>query len=1144
MSELKLPRLLAAAKEFNVGQDTIIDFLAKKGFPKEELKPSAKLTEKMYMALQAEFLKDKQTKTKADLVEIPRGVQHERKRKDEEEIHFRRSDGRNTAALKEEVPAPESIQVPEIAKPSVKWPDFDTKDTAVKPIAVEMSEPTSQPVPDRKEEEETAKVETVKPEAAKIETAPSIQDVAIEYVPKPSIEPVAEQPKPTDTSSAIIEAQPIVALDPIERPVQAETPTEEPKEPVDPMESGLEIEPEAKASTAAEPPAITKINAPGIEGPKIQGKIDLSALDFSTRPKKGAPQKFEPQKQHATLPQRPQPMAQKPVETPRKPSVEKLEEPQDAIPVEEIKATPIPEPNKVVEPIAEPPTPFDAEGPAIENIQAEKITGPKILGKISLPTDNDTRPKQLSLDDKKKRKRIPIDSRKVTGPGPNTGTNAGQQQGGNKPATQQGPQQPTVPKQGGQGFTKIGNSITFNREGRMGTNSNSNLNRPSQNNRQQNAGGSGNNRNNAGNKRGEDKEIDAKEIQDKIKETQAKLSGGSGRGKGLKAKYKRARREEAAVARGAQGEDGNKLQVTEFVTVSELANLMDVSFTDIISKCMGLGIMASINQRLDAEVIELVANEFDFEVEFIGLEDVEEEEEDTSDEPEVLESRPPIVTIMGHVDHGKTSLLDYIRRENVVAGEAGGITQHIGAYEVTLPDGKAITFLDTPGHEAFTAMRARGAKVTDIAVIVVAADDAVMPQTREAISHAQAANVPMIFAVNKIDKDGANPTKIYEQLANMNLLVESWGGKYQSQELSAKKGLGVDELLEKILLEAELLELKANPKKESSGSIIEASLDKGRGYVATILVQNGTLKQGDLIVSGQFYGRVKAMFNERNARVQVAPPSTPVVILGLNGAPQAGEKFKVYTDESEAKDVATKRAQISREQGLRARKHLTLEEIGRRLALGNFKELNIIIKGDVDGSVEALSDSLQKLSNQEIAVRVVHKAVGQISESDILLAAASDAIIVGFNVRPSSQANKLAQNEGVQVKLYSIIYTAIDEIKGAMEGMLEPKVQEKEVATIEVREVFKFDKITVAGCYVTEGKVKRDQKIKVYRDGILVYPRQEGGYAELGSLKRFKDDVKEVNFGFECGLTIKGFSELNIGDTIVSYEEEEVKRTL
>jgi translation initiation factor IF-2 len=520
------------------------------------------------------------------------------------------------------------------------------------------------------------------------------------------------------------------------------------------------------------------------------------------------------------------------------------------------------------------------------------------------------------------------------------------------------------------------------------------------------------------------------------------------------------------------------------------------------------------------------------------------EEEDEQDQLEDDTPRAPIVTIMGHVDHGKTSLLDYIRNANVVAGEAGGITQHIGAYHVDLENGKSITFLDTPGHEAFTAMRARGAKVTDMAIIVVAADDAVMPQTKEAISHAQAAGVPMIFAINKIDKDGANPQKIYEQLAGMNILVEEWGGKFQSQELSAKQGLNVDKLLEKILLEAELLDLKSNPEKEASGTVIEATLDKGRGYVATILVQNGTLHVGDLVVSGQHYGRVKAMVNERNKKVDEVPPATPVLILGLNGAPQAGEKFKVYEDESAAKEIAGRRAQILREQGIRTKKHITLDEIGRRLALGNFKELNIIIKGDVDGSVEALSDSLQKLSTQEVAIKVVHKAVGQITESDVLLATASDAIIVGFNVRPSIQANKIAENEGVQIKLYSIIYNAIEEIKSAMEGMLEPKIEEKIVANVEVREVYKFDKATVAGCQVLDGKITRNNKIRIIRDGIVEYPKGEGQSTELGSLKRYKDDAKEVTAGMECGLTIKNYNDLRVGDVIEAFEETEVKRTL
>jgi translation initiation factor IF-2 len=909
MAELKLPRLLAAAKEFNVGQDTLIEFLVKKGFNRDDLKPTAKLSEEQYYALQAEFQGDKVAKNKADQVEIPKVSQSEpKKKKDEEEISFKKDD-KKAAPAKEATP----------------------------------------------------------------------------------------------------------------------------------------IEPEAPAPAQPQPEHL-KIAAPELEGTKVVAKIDLDNIESGTRGKKAAKKKTD--------------------------------------------TTKAAEAEKTTTPA--PPPPPEETGPEITNIRAEKLEGPKILGKIDLPVDSDTRPKAADKDEKRKRKRIPVDKKpEINDPAANR-QGGGQRQGG-----------------GGQG---------------------------------QQRGGGG--RSNARPQTREEKEIDQKAIQEKIRETQAKLSGGGGRGKSLKAKYRRAKRDEAAEAMG-EAEENNKLQVTEFVTVSELANLMDVSFADVIAKCMNLGVMVSINQRLDAEVIELVAGEFGFEVEFVGLEDAEELDEEEEEENEAaLTSRPPIVTIMGHVDHGKTSLLDYIRSANVVAGEAGGITQHIGAYEVTLPNGKAITFLDTPGHEAFTAMRARGAKVTDVAIIVVAADDAVMPQTREAISHAQAANVPMIFAINKIDKDGANPQKIYEQLSQMNILVEAWGGKYQNQELSAKSGLNVDKLLEKVLLEAEVLELKANSDREATGTIIEASLDKGRGYVATMLVQNGTLNQGDLIVSGQYYGRVKAMFNERNQRIQTAPPSTPVVILGLSGAPQAGEKFRVYQDEADAKEVATKRAQLLREQGLRARKHITLDEIGRRLALGNFKELNIIIKGDVDGSVEALSDSLQKLSTDEIAVRVVHKGVGQISESDVLLAAASDAIIIGFNVRPSLQANKLSQTEGVEIKLYSIIYTAIEEIKSAMEEMLEPKYQEKITANVEVREVYKFDKATVAGCFVLEGKIARNSRIRIIRDGIVEYPKGEGQSAELGSLKRFKDDAKEVSSNMECGLTIKNYNDIRVGDIVEAFEEEEVKRTL
>ena len=961
MSESNTPRLMAAAKEFNIGKDTLIDFLVGKGFSKDDLKPTAKLTEGMYRSLQAEFSSDKLAKAKSDQIEIPKGGMADlKKKKEEEDLSIRK----------------------EVKKVVVK---------------------------------EEPKVEEVKPVEVVVPEPPVVV-VAVE-------EPKVEEVKPVE----------VVAV------------------------------PE---------PEVTKIEAPEVEGPKVVAKIDLDKIDSSTRPKKVEKKKKEEPKQE-------------------EPEVVKEEE------------------KVVIQPIVEQEVEIEEdEDVVIENIKADKLEGPKILGKIELPVNSETRPKPVTDKEKRKRKRIPID--KKTGPGQQSGS--GQQAGATPPA-------------------RTGPTIGIQRRGDA---------RP--------GGGTGGNRNDrgrgAGPGRREDKVIDAKEIQEKLRETQAKLSGQGGRGKSLKAKYRKLKRDEMADNMPEGGED-NKLQVTEFISAAELASLMDVSATDVVAKCFSLGMMVSINQRLDAEVIELVAGEFGFEVEFIDMEkQAEMEEEDDDDDADSLQPRAPIVTIMGHVDHGKTSLLDYIRNANVVSGEAGGITQHIGAYEVTNAAGKKITFLDTPGHEAFTAMRARGAKVTDIAVIVVAADDAVMPQTKEAISHAQAAGVPMIFAVNKIDKDGANPQKIYEQLSQMNILVEEWGGKFQSQELSAKKGLNIDKLLEKISFEAELLDLKANPDREGTGSIIEASLDKGRGYVATILVQNGTLKQGDLIVSGQYYGRIKAMFNERNQRVEKAGPSTAVQILGLNGAPQAGEKFKVYEDEAEAKEIAGRRAQILREQGIRTKKHITLDEIGRRLALGNFKELNLIIKGDVDGSVEALTDSLQKLSTEEIAVNVVHKAVGQISEADVTLASASDAILIGFNVRPSLQASKLAEQEGVEIKNYSIIYNAIEEVKSAMEGLLEPKITEKEVATVEIREVYKFDKATVAGCYVLDGKMKRDAKIRLFRDGVLVYPRTEGGFAELGSLKRFKDDAKEVTSNMECGLTIKNFSDLNVGDTIVAFEEEEVKRTL
>ncbi len=634
-------------------------------------------------------------------------------------------------------------------------------------------------------------------------------------------------------------------------------------------------------------------------------------------------------------------------------------------------------------------------------------------------------------------------------------------------------------------------------------------------------------------------EISEEDVDKQIKDTFARLGN---KGKSAASKHRRDKRD--AVQQKLQAEmeqeekDKSVLKLTEFVTVAELATMMSTPVTDIISACMSLGLFVSINQRLDAETINLVADEFGFSVEFVSI-DIQEAIEEEEDSAENMLPRPPIVTVMGHVDHGKTSLLDYIRKTNVIAGEAGGITQHIGAYNVKLSDGRAVTFLDTPGHEAFTAMRARGAQVTDIAIIIIAADDNVMPQTIEAINHASAAGVPIVFAINKIDKPGANPDKIREELANMNYLVEEWGGKYQCQEIAAKKGLHIEELLEKVLLEAELLDLKANPHKKAVGSIIESSLDKGRGYIATVLVQSGTLKVGDVVLAGQYFGHVKAMFNERGIKLEKAGPSEPTLILGLNGAPQAGDKFNVMANEKEARLLANKREQLQREQGLRTQKHITLDEIGRRIAIGNFQELNIIVKADVDGSIEALSDSLIKLSTDEIQVNVIHKAVGQISEGDVMLAAASNAIIVGFQVRPSMSARKLGEKEQIDIRLYSIIYTAIEEIKAAMEGMLSPEIKEEVVATVEVLETFKISKVgTIAGCIVRDGKIARSSKIRIIRDGIVIYT------GELGSLKRFKDDVKEVSKGFECGLNITNYNDLRIGDMIEAFEEVEIKKTL
>jgi translation initiation factor IF-2 len=872
-----------------------------------------------------------------------------------------------------------------------------------------------------------------------------------------------------------------------------------------------------KPEPIPEPVKAEENSTDSLRGVKVVGKIDLNNLNAKpvekevAKPEPVVP-KAEP-KEEVKLPE--PPVAEvKEVEKeviPEAPKVEEVKTPVTTTP----KPTPTPaEPNE------------EGGDPDVIRARADRLSGPNIVGKIQLPVTPKRNPvassSNTNADHKRKRKR------KDNPPGQGGNNNNNNQQQGNNPA-------------GG------------NTGGHPQSNNTNNANRPDFRNRPNNGAGGGHqgggnrpdfrNRNAPANT-GPKEEPSEKDIQDQIKATLARLSGAGKSGKfAQRAKFRRQKRDDVAANADElaleQDAQSKVLKVTEFVTANELAIMMDVSVTQIISTCMSLGMFVSINQRLDAETLSIVADEFGYQVEFVKPQD-EEFILDQPDAPEDLIPRAPIVTIMGHVDHGKTSLLDFIRKTNVIGGEAGGITQHIGAYEVTLPDNKGkITFLDTPGHEAFTAMRARGAQVTDIVIIVVAADDSVMPQTREAINHAQAAGAPIIFAFNKIDRPGANADKIREQLSAMNILVEEWGGKYQTQEISAKTGLNVELLLEKVLLEAELLELKANPNKRAVGTVIEAALDKGRGIVTTILVQAGMLKVGDPILAGCYSGRVKALTNERGQRVEFAGPSTPVQVLGMQGAPTAGDKFNVLESEVEAREIANKRLQLQREQGLRTQKHITLDEIGRRLAVGNFKELNIIVKGDVDGSIEALSDSLLKLSTEQIQVNVISKAVGQISESDVLLASASDAIIIGFQVRPSGGARKLAEAEQIDIRLYSIIYDAINEIKAAMEGMLAPTFEEKIVANVEIRETFKISKVgTIAGCMVLDGKITRNSKIRIVREGVVIYT------GELASLKRFKDDVKEVTANYECGLNIQNFNNIEVGDIVEAYENVEVKRKL
>jgi len=944
----------------------------------------------------------------------------------------------------------------------------------------------------------------------KAETTKEV-DEPVEKKIEPTVEPVQEPVKETP--------KPVVAEEKPEVKEVEAAPAKEHK-PAEPVE---EVKPEPVAVKHAEPeqkPDEASVEEDKQEtaspeepksgrGIKVLGKMDLSSLK---KPKKSkeTKKKEQPEKVETA------PIAEV------QPEKEALPAPAEVEPTVE-KTEQQPQQESVPEPIAEAPTAPETETKPEPKVVREsnfmrtevrKLEGVTILGTMKLPEPRKIEPKKpvaSSSDDslkskKKKRKRI-----KKQG--------EGLPQAGDKPTDQT-----NKPSQG-----------TGGQPGQKGQ-----FNRPQ-------GGGGAPQKPGSRDRRGPVRrdvpkvELSPEDIQKQIKETLQRLSSGG------KSKASKHRREKRTIASQHMAEEAIKradeqktIMVAEFVTANEIANLMNVPVNQIISTCLSLGLFVSINQRLDAETIVVVADEFGFSVKFVGVEATEGKEEHEEEDTEAdLTPRAPIVTVMGHVDHGKTSLLDYIRDTNVIGGEAGGITQHIGAYEVKLENGKKITFLDTPGHEAFTAMRARGAKITDIVIIVIAADDTVMPQTVEAINHAQAAGVPIVFAINKIDKNNANPEKIKEELSKRNILVEDWGGKYQSQEISAKKGLNVDALLEKVLLEAELLELKANDNRLAVGTVLESSLDKGRGYVAKILVQNGTLRPGDLVIAGTTYGKVKAMYNERNTITKEAGPSTPLLLLGLNGAPQAGDTFKVMRDEREAKNIAAKRLQLQREQGIRTQKHITLDEIGRRIAIGDFKELNIIIKGDVDGSVEALADSLLKLSTQEVQVNIIHKSVGAVTESDVLLASASNAIIVGFQVRPSQSARKLAEQEQIDIRLYSIIYTAINEIKAAIEGMLSPDIEEKILCNLEVREVFKITKVgTVAGCMVLDGKIHRNTRIRIIRDGIVVHT------GSLGSLKRFKDDVKEVSAGYECGLNIDNFNDLRVKDIIEGYEEVEVKRKL
>lgn len=1026
-------RLIKVSKNLNVGINTLVEFLHKKGI-EVEANPNAKIEDEQYDMLIAEFGKDKNIRKEATITR--------------EKLH-RRDDKRETVAI-------EGYELPE------------------------------EQVPRKKVEKEIIETEIPSEMRPHFHVVGSID---LDNLHKKKSEPKNEEPAKQEK-------------------IESEQPS--PSEQIiarDLHETEIQPEPEVEKPAPVEPTPVKEVILPQREEePKVQTE------EKPTEEKQKEEKKRE--KSHPEETEEPKPVEVKEAEAITPEKAEEKAEAETEEREEEVHADEAETEEKAEE----------AKSDTVFRLHKNKLESNIVVkGSIDLNSINDrTRPPRKSRAQRKKerieREQKALDSKKLKDE---------KVKQLKKEAIDEKRKQPIIAESDNDsgkkkrkrirsGQVNIDKPTTYNSQGPKNTNKKLSLRKPLK------------------------AEVSEEDVQKQIKETLARLT--EKRGKKAGAKYRREKREASAQRQQEelkqQERASHVLQLTEFVTANDLANMMNVPVTNVISTCMSLGVMVAINQRLDAETINIVAEEYGFKTQYVSA-DVIEAIADQEDAPEDLIPRPPIVTVMGHVDHGKTSLLDSIRSTNVIAGEAGGITQHIGAYNVQLSDGRKITFLDTPGHEAFTAMRARGAKVTDVAIIIVAADDNVMPQTVEAINHAGAAGVPIVFAINKIDKPGANPEKIKERLAEMNYLVEDWGGKYQSQDISAKAGIGIHELLEKVLLEADLLELKANPNRRAVGSIIESSLDKGRGYMATVLVENGTLKQGDIVLAGSYFGRVKAMFNERNQRIEEAGPSEPALILGLNGAPQAGDTFNVMETEQEARSIANRREQLQREQSLRTQKMLTLDDIGRRIAIGSFQQLNIIVKGDVDGSVEALSDSLIRLSTEEIQVNVIHKAAGQISESDVSLAAVSDAIIIGFQVRPSLSARKEAEKEGVDIRLYSIIYDAIEEVKAAMEGMLSPDIKEEITGNVEVLEVFKISKVgTVAGCMVRDGKIKRSSRIRLIRNGIVIFT------GELESLKRFKEDVREVTSGYECGVTIRNFNDIKVGDIVESYEETEVKKKL